>query len=72
MKTPEVPDLSDRTKTWMGLFGPGAPLSAAMAGSFQLVIVPAKILASVGPDSYRLDRPDTLNMTAMPPEVSGM
>src|SRR5918912_927506 len=52
---PDVPDLSERTKTWRGRSGPAEPLSAAMAGSFQLVIDPAKILARVGPDSFRVD-----------------
>src|SRR2546422_5777127 len=72
VKTPEVPDLSERTKTWIGRLGPGAPLSAAMAGSFQLVIPPAKILPRVGPVSFRLVSPGTLNRTATAPEVSGM
>src|SRR3954452_1067560 len=60
VKTPEVPDLSDRTNTWMGRFGPAAPLSAAMAGSFHVVMAPPKILASVTPDSFRPVRPGTL------------
>src|ERR1041385_2864163 len=65
VNTPEVPDLSERTNTWIGRLGPAAPLSAAMAGSSQLVIVPAKILASVGGDSFKLDSPATLNITAI-------
>src|ERR1044072_4596147 len=53
VKTPAGPDLSERTNPWIGRFGPAAPLSAAMAGSFHMVMAPLKILASVAPDSFR-------------------
>ena len=72
MNTPEVPDLSERTKTWMGRFGPAEPLSAAMAGSFQVVILPLKILASVAPDSFRPVIPGRLYWTEIAPAISGM
>ena len=72
MKTPDVPDLSDRTKTWIGRFGPAVPLSAAMAGSFQVVILPLKILASVAPVSFRLVTPGRLYCTDMAPVISGI
>src|SRR5262245_59138296 len=62
-----VPELSERRAIVIfvdGSFTPG--LSAAIAGSFQVVMSPWKILASVGGVNFRgLVTPDTLYDTVM-------
>ena len=68
MNAAVVPEPSERWTTWIpseGRFVPG--LSAAMAGSFQVLILPAKMLASVEGDSLRLLTPATLYSMAMGP-----
>src|SRR5262245_21912077 len=61
VKLSVVPDESAR---WIGrILSPGswAPgLSAAIAASFHVVILPAKIFARVDGESWRLVRPSTL------------
>ena len=56
-----VPDPSERRATvmvWSGSFRPG--LSAAIAGSFHLVIFPRKMLASVSGEKRRPVTPGAL------------
>src|SRR5437588_835989 len=73
VKTPVVPEPSDRWTTWMPMLGNEAlGLSALMAASFHLVILPAKMPASVWPDSLRSLTPLRLYSTAMPPAVQGI
>src|SRR2546429_8081933 len=56
-----VPELSDRCTARIFVAGSVAPeLSAAIAGSFQVVTLPAKIFAMVAGLSWRLDTPVTL------------
>src|SRR5262245_50715274 len=53
-----VPELSERCTVRIGVAGRVTPeLSAAMAGSFHLVILPEKILASVAGENCRLLAP---------------
>src|SRR5436190_18920572 len=73
VKAAVVPDPSDRCTTWMPVLGRLAPeLSALIAGSFHVLILPAKMPATVWPDSLRSVTPLTLYSTAMPPPVQGM
>ena len=61
MKLSVVPELSERCTVRILVAGSVAPgLSAAIAGSFQVVTLPAKILAMVGALSCRLVTPLTL------------
>src|SRR6516165_10090216 len=60
VKLAVVPDESDRCTTVMGVLGSPLLPSAAMAGSFQLVILREKILAMVGADSLSVLTPDRL------------
>ena len=61
MKLSVVPDSSERCTAWIAVAGSLAPrFSAAIAGSSHLVILPAKILASVAESSWRLSTPSTL------------
>src|SRR5689334_9048282 len=67
-----VPEPSARCTTVMPFDGSLAPeFSAAIAGSSHLVIVAEKILARVGPLSFRLSTPETLNDTVIGPATVG-
>ena len=56
-----VPDSSERKFTTIGAAGRFLPgFSAAIAGSFHVLTVPLKTLASVGPSSARSVTPATL------------
>ena len=55
-----VPDESERTAMVIAWLGRPLLPSAAIAGSFQLVILSEKILASVGPDSLIPEWPERL------------
>src|SRR2546430_10318771 len=56
-----VPDWSERNTTVILSLGSVLPLlSAMMAGSFQVVTPPLKILARVGPSSTRPSTPERL------------
>ena len=49
-----VPEPSERCTTVMPVAGSLTPgLSAAICGSFQVLIEPAKMLATTGPESFR-------------------
>jgi hypothetical protein len=49
-----VPDLSERCTTVIGVLGSSTfGLLLLMAGSFQVVILPSKIFAIVGPSRFR-------------------
>src|SRR2546421_1754843 len=68
-----VPDPSERCTTWIPVLGSVAPaLSALMAASSHFVILPAKMLAKVWPDSFRLETPLRLYSTAIPPAIHGI
>src|ERR1700676_155729 len=60
VKLAVVPDESERCTTVIGWLGSPLLPSAAMAGSFQLVIVSEKILAIVAADSFTLETPERL------------
>ena len=61
MKFSVVPDSSERKNTEIGADGSVTPgFSAAIAGSFQVLMVPWKILAAVGPSRISLSTPSTL------------
>ena len=61
MKLSVVPESSARCTAWMASDGSVTPgLSAAIAGSFQLAMVPAKIPASTCGVRIRLSTPDRL------------
>ena len=61
MKLSVVPDSSERKKTLMGSDGSVTPgLILAMAGSFQLVMTPLKILAATSGVRISLSTPLTL------------
>src|SRR5262245_57023983 len=67
-----VPEPSARWTTVMLVDGSLAPgFSAMMAGSFHVVILTEKILASVGPLSFRLSTPDRLYETVIGPATVG-
>src|SRR3954451_17152378 len=54
-----VPDAADRCTTTIAVAGRVTPaLSAAIFGSFHVVIVPAKMPPSVSPDSCSFVTPD--------------
>ncbi len=56
-----VPDWSLRKTTWIGSAGRVVPeLSAVIAGSFQVVMLPLKIFAAVGPSRFSDVTPLTL------------
>src|ERR1700753_923102 len=56
-----VPDWSLRNTTWMGRSGSAVPaLSAVIAGSFHVLMVPLKIFAVVGPSRFSEVTPVTL------------
>src|SRR6266568_5291821 len=61
-----VPDESERWAMVMAVLGRVTPgLSALIAGSFHALILPAKMPAMVGPDSFRLLTPDRLYETVI-------
>src|SRR6266498_5148162 len=61
VKLSVVPDSSERCTVWIAVDGSFAPLFCeAIAGSFHLVTLPEKILASVEASSCRLSTPSTL------------
>ena len=63
---PVVPDLSERCTGLIARSGRVAPeLSAAMAGSFHFVMVPAKMPATVFASRFSESTPGTLKMIAM-------
>src|SRR3954452_10894196 len=73
VKLSTVPDSSERWIVAIAVLGSLAPLFwAAIAGSFHLVILPEKILASVGASSCRPSTPSTLYTTAIGPITIGM
>ena len=54
MKPAVVPEESERWITVIGVLGSDTPgLSALIAASFQVLILPRKISAIVGPSSFR-------------------
>src|SRR6185437_6196802 len=67
-----VPEESERTARVIGVLGRVAPeLSALIAGSFQVVILPEKIFASVGASSFRPVTPCRLYAIAIGPIWTG-
>src|SRR6516164_6492714 len=71
VKLAVVPDESDRCTTVIAVLGSPLLPSAAMAGSFQVVILREKILAIVGAESFRLLTPDRLYDTVIGPRTVG-
>src|SRR4051812_25216440 len=72
VKAAVVPEPSERCTTWIPVAGRlAAELSALMAGSFQVLILPAKMPASVSGESFRSLRPERLYSTAIPPADHG-
>ncbi len=68
-----MPDLSDRTTVVMAVPGSETPgLSAAMAGSFHLVMSWFMIFASVSGVSWRESTPLRLKATAMGETYTGI
>ena len=66
MKFSVVPESSERCTGVMARSGSVAPsLSAAIAGSFHLVIVPAKMPAMVAASRLSVSTPSTLKITAI-------
>src|SRR4051794_21381863 len=73
VKAAVVPEPSERCTTWMPVVGRVTPeLSFLMAGSFQVLILPAKMPATASGESLRSETPERLYSTAMPPPVTGM
>ena len=61
-----VPDESERWAMVIAVLGSLTPgLSAAIAGSFHLLILPWKMSAMTGADSFRLLTPDRLYETVI-------
>src|SRR6266566_3872957 len=72
VKLAVVPEESDRTARVIGVLGRLAPeLSALMAGSFQVLILPEKMPAMVAGDSLRLLTPDRLYAIVIGPMMTG-
>src|SRR6187549_1892107 len=72
VKLSVVPNSSERCTAWIAVDGSLAPLfSAVIAGSFHLVILPEKILASVGASIWRPSTPSRLYTTAIGPITIG-
>ncbi len=68
-----MPEPSERCTTWIPVDGRLAPeLSFLIAWSFQVVILPAKMPATVSGVSFRVLTPGRLYSTAMPPPDHGM
>src|SRR6266542_534364 len=73
VKAAVVPEPSERWTTWIPVVGRVAPeLSFLMAGSLQVLILPAKMPATVSGASLRPLTPERLYSTAMPPPVQGI
>ena len=74
MKLKVVPELSERCAIEIFVDGSETPLfSFAIAGLFQVVILPMKMLASVGPSIFnRFGAPGRLYMTAVAPSAHGI
>src|SRR5256885_4625007 len=67
-----VPEESDRTARVIGVLGRLTPeLSALIAGSFQVLILPEKMPAIVEGDSFRLLTPDRLYAIVIGPMMTG-
>src|SRR6476659_7975375 len=67
-----VPDESERTARVIAVLGRLAPeLSALIAGSFQVLILPEKMPAMVAGDSFRLLTPDRLYASVIGPTMTG-
>ena len=67
-----VPDASLRDTTRIGRAGRSVPvLSVAIAGSFQVVMVPLKMLAAVGPSRFSDVRAPRRNPMATGPKTIG-
>ncbi len=74
MNTWVVPEPSERCDTVMAVAGSLSPgFSAAMAGSFHLVMAPRKMLAAVTPSSFSLpdSMPGRLKTMVTPPITVG-
>src|SRR3954466_8092988 len=71
VKAAVVPEPSERCTTWIPVLGRLALPSSAIILSFHVFTFPAKMAASVGPESLRLLTPERLYSTAMPPAVHG-
>ena len=69
-----MPDPSERCAIVIFVDGSDTPLfSFAIAGSFQVVILPRKMLASVGPSMCnRFLTPGRLYMIDVPPNAHGI
>ena len=66
MKLLVVPESSERCTGVIVVLGSLAPgLSAAIAGSFHFVILPLKMSAIVGAESWSLSTPSRLKTTAI-------
>src|SRR5450631_1282362 len=67
-----VPEESERTAVVMAVLGSVTPgLSAVIAESFHLVILPPKICAMTGAVSFRLVTPDRLYASVIGPITTG-
>src|SRR5215471_464353 len=67
-----VPDESERTASAIGVLGRLTPeLSALIAGSFQVLILPWKMPAMTGGSSFRLLTPDRLYDSVIGPSMTG-
>ena len=67
-----VPELSERCTTVIAVDGSFAPgLSALIAASFQVLMSPWKIFASVSAESCSFFAPDTLYETVIGPATVG-
>src|SRR6476659_8222121 len=67
-----VPEESDRTARVIAVLGRLAPeLSALIAGSFQVLILPEKMPAMVAGDSFRSLTPDRLYDIVIGPMMTG-
>src|ERR1700676_2284367 len=67
-----VPEESDRTARVIGVLGRLTPeLSALIAGSFHVLILPWKMLAMTGADSCSLLTPDRLYESVIGPITTG-
>src|SRR3954470_21175195 len=65
-----VPDSSDRKNTLMAVLGRFAPeFSLAIAGSFQVLILPTKMLAMTSGVRTSLSTPGAVEATALRPDA---
>src|SRR4051794_26412054 len=68
-----LPELSERCTGWTGVAGSCTPgLSAAIFGSFQVLIVPEKMPDRTAGDSLRFWTPGRLYVKTIAPAVMGM